>query len=171
MESFSDLALTAGLSIAFLVGLALLNRQGAREAEQRWPAKGHFINVAGVRLHYLDRGSGAPVVLLHGNGAMAADFEASGLVDRLNVLTVIPGAGHMLHYVAVQLDRLKTDHDRLTLGMTKDQLKQAPNVAAFAQACSLIPKRGISLRGSSLSGVLLAIIGATAAPPFVADAE
>ena len=31
--------------------------------------------------------------------------------------------------VAVQLDQIKTDHDRLTLSMTKDQLKQAPNYA------------------------------------------
>src|ERR1700749_1725522 len=31
--------------------------------------------------------------------------------------------------VAVQLDQIKTDHDRLTLSMTKDQLKQAPSYA------------------------------------------
>jgi sporulation protein YlmC with PRC-barrel domain len=31
--------------------------------------------------------------------------------------------------VAVQMDQIKTDHDRLTLSMTKDQLKQAPNYA------------------------------------------
>jgi sporulation protein YlmC with PRC-barrel domain len=31
--------------------------------------------------------------------------------------------------VAVQMDQIKTDHDRLTLGMTKDQLKQAPGYA------------------------------------------
>ena len=31
--------------------------------------------------------------------------------------------------VAVSLDQIKTDHDRLTLSMTKDQLKQAPNYA------------------------------------------
>jgi len=31
--------------------------------------------------------------------------------------------------VAVKMDQIKTDHDRLTLSMTKDQLKQAPNYA------------------------------------------
>jgi sporulation protein YlmC with PRC-barrel domain len=31
--------------------------------------------------------------------------------------------------VAVQMDEIKTDHDRLTLDKSKDQLKQAPNYA------------------------------------------
>jgi sporulation protein YlmC with PRC-barrel domain len=31
--------------------------------------------------------------------------------------------------VAVHLDQIKTDHDRLTLSMTKDQLTRAPNYA------------------------------------------
>src|SRR6185437_9127364 len=75
--------LAAALSIGFLAGLAVLNHRRTRDAEHRSPAGGRFIDVGGVRLHYLDRGSGSPVVLLHGNGAMAADFEASGLIDRL----------------------------------------------------------------------------------------
>lgn len=76
-------ALAAALSVAFLAGLAVFNNRRTRNAEHRCPAKGRFVDVGGVRLHYLDRGSGSPVVLLHGNGAMAADFEASGLIDRL----------------------------------------------------------------------------------------
>jgi pimeloyl-ACP methyl ester carboxylesterase len=34
-----------------------------------------------VRLHYLERGTGTPLVLLHGNGGMIQDFLSSGLVD------------------------------------------------------------------------------------------
>src|SRR5690242_11973508 len=83
MDLIAGLSLAAGLSVALLAGLALFNWRAARKAERRWPAKGRFIEVAGFRLHYLDRGSGPPLVLLHGNGAMAADFEASGLIDRL----------------------------------------------------------------------------------------
>jgi pimeloyl-ACP methyl ester carboxylesterase len=44
---------------------------------------GRFITVDGVRLHYLDRGAGPVVVLLHGNGTMAWDFVLSGLVALL----------------------------------------------------------------------------------------
>ena len=82
-RSFSFPALAAGLSVVSLAGLALLNRRQSRAAERRSPAKGRFVEVNGVRLHYLDRGAGPPIVMLHGNGAMAADFEASGLIDRL----------------------------------------------------------------------------------------
>jgi hypothetical protein len=37
----------------------------------------------GVRLHYIDRGQGDPVVLLHGSGTLIQNFTVSGLVDRL----------------------------------------------------------------------------------------
>lgn len=36
---------------------------------------GEFVEVEGVRLHYLSRGRGRPVVLLHGNSGFAYDFE------------------------------------------------------------------------------------------------
>lgn len=42
---------------------------------------GEFITVNGTRLHYLEMGSGAPVVLLHGNGSMITDFVSSGVVE------------------------------------------------------------------------------------------
>jgi pimeloyl-ACP methyl ester carboxylesterase len=60
---------------------ALLNRWLARRAERRNPPIGQFITVQGVRLHYVDRGSGTPLVLLHGNGSMIEDYKSSGLLD------------------------------------------------------------------------------------------
>jgi pimeloyl-ACP methyl ester carboxylesterase len=45
------------------------------------PVVGRFITVDGTRLHYLDRGTGTPVVLLHGNGSMIADFVSSGITE------------------------------------------------------------------------------------------
>jgi pimeloyl-ACP methyl ester carboxylesterase len=41
------------------------------------------VDVSGVKLHYLERGAGPPVVLLHGNGVTATDWEVSGVLDRL----------------------------------------------------------------------------------------
>ncbi len=35
----------------------------------------------GVRLHYVDEGNGPVVVLLHGNGVLLQDYEASGVLD------------------------------------------------------------------------------------------
>ena len=52
-----------------------------RQAERDNPPVGQFMEVDGVRLHYLERGQGQPIVLLHGNGSMIQDFDISGLVD------------------------------------------------------------------------------------------
>jgi pimeloyl-ACP methyl ester carboxylesterase len=62
---------------------ALLVSLAAMRAEKRHPATGKFMEVDGVRLHYLEEGFGAPIILLHGNGAMATDFKASGVFDAL----------------------------------------------------------------------------------------
>jgi alpha/beta hydrolase fold len=67
--------------VVALAALAILNRVLAKTAERRNPPKGRFITVDGVRLHYVERGRGSPLVLLHGNGSMIQDFESSGLVD------------------------------------------------------------------------------------------
>jgi pimeloyl-ACP methyl ester carboxylesterase len=68
------LGITAlGLSAAF----AILRTRAARRAN---PPVGRFVKVDGVRLHYLDVGSGEPLVLLHGNGGLIQDFLSSDLV-------------------------------------------------------------------------------------------
>lgn len=74
-----------------LLGLATLAvsnwvvSRKVRQAERAHPATGKFIEVDGIRLHYVESGSGEPVVLLHGNGAMAEDFTLSGLPEALSV--------------------------------------------------------------------------------------
>ena len=54
-----------------------------REAERRSPPVGRLMTVDGVRLHYVERGRGEPLVLIHGNGTMIQDFLVSGIVDEL----------------------------------------------------------------------------------------
>lgn len=44
--------------------------------------RGEFVEVEGLRLHYLSRGAGRPVVLLHGNSGFAQDFAA--VLDALD---------------------------------------------------------------------------------------
>ncbi len=77
-------AIVALATSAALAATALLVRQQAYRAERIHPPRGSFINLDGVRVHYLERGSGPPLVLLHGNGSMALDFEISGLLDILS---------------------------------------------------------------------------------------
>ena len=75
--------LSAGAAIAGLGLLAswLYVRAKARRAEREHPPAGRFITVDGVKLHYLERGQGPALVLLHGNGVDASDWEHSGLLD------------------------------------------------------------------------------------------
>jgi pimeloyl-ACP methyl ester carboxylesterase len=68
---------------ATLAALALVNHAAARRAERRHPPRGRFIEVDGVRLHYSDRGSGQPVVLIHGNAVTGGDWNTSGVAELL----------------------------------------------------------------------------------------
>jgi pimeloyl-ACP methyl ester carboxylesterase len=84
---------------AVLAALALVNHAAARLAERRHPPRGRFIEVDGVRLHYTDRGTGRPIVLVHGNAVTGDDYDTSGLAELLlETYRVIvfdrPGFGH-----------------------------------------------------------------------------
>jgi pimeloyl-ACP methyl ester carboxylesterase len=65
-----------------LAGSAIAIRARVRAAEAAHPPQGQFIEVDGVRLHYVVRGQGEPLVLLHGNLMMVDDLELAGLIDR-----------------------------------------------------------------------------------------
>ncbi len=71
-----------GLAVAALAAAAVVNHRRAVRAERANPPLGRFVEENGVRLHVLERGTGAPLVLLHGNGGMIQDFLTSGLVDE-----------------------------------------------------------------------------------------
>jgi pimeloyl-ACP methyl ester carboxylesterase len=93
-------ARTAVLALsAAAAATALWVEVRARHAERDNPPTGKFLYIDGVRLHYVVRGEGPPVVLLHGNTVTLADFHASGLIDQLarNHLVIAfdrPGFGH-----------------------------------------------------------------------------
>ena len=73
---------TAGL-VAGALALSMLYVQTRKAAAEREnPPQGKFIDVDGVRLHYTERGEGPALVLLHGNGLFATDFDLSGLTER-----------------------------------------------------------------------------------------
>ncbi|MGE5545871.1 MAG: alpha/beta fold hydrolase [Solirubrobacterales bacterium] len=72
------LALGAG---AALTGLAFWSSQASKDAERANPPTGTFIEIGGAKLHYLARGSGRPVVFIHGLGGMIQDWTLS-LADR-----------------------------------------------------------------------------------------
>jgi pimeloyl-ACP methyl ester carboxylesterase len=78
---------------------ALYTARKTREAERKHPPVGRFLDVDGVRLHYIERGTGEPLALIHGNGTMIQDFTINGLVDRLSkhyrvIVIERPGYGY-----------------------------------------------------------------------------
>ena len=95
----SRAGVTVGAGLLSAAATALWVEMQARRAERGNPARGQFIEIDGVRLHYVERGTGSPVVLIHGNAVSLEDFEASGLLDRLAVNHRViafdrPGFGH-----------------------------------------------------------------------------
>ncbi|GGB56838.1 alpha/beta hydrolase [Blastomonas aquatica] len=74
---------TVAGAIGMLAGTAVLNRLLADRAEHKHPQIGSLVWVDGVPVHYLERGSGSPIVLVHGVGSLIQDFVTSGLMDML----------------------------------------------------------------------------------------
>jgi pimeloyl-ACP methyl ester carboxylesterase len=93
---FLRAALTTTAVLATWVGHTALR---TRAAELEHLPVGEFLEIDGVRLHYVERGAGPALVLLHGNGAMIEDFAISGILERLaqryRVIAIDrPGFGH-----------------------------------------------------------------------------
>ncbi|MGN7998203.1 alpha/beta fold hydrolase [Sphingomonas sp. 22176] len=66
--------------VAVLAGSAIFNQASKRRAEAETPPEGSFLEIDGVGLHYVERGTGPAVVLLHGNGMTLQDYTASGVL-------------------------------------------------------------------------------------------
>jgi pimeloyl-ACP methyl ester carboxylesterase len=90
-------------SAAALAACAAVVHLKVRRTERHNPPKGRFIDVDGVRLHLREWGDTNPhaptLVLLHGNGSLADEWELSGLVGQaVTQHRVIafdrPGYGH-----------------------------------------------------------------------------
>src|SRR3982751_1967758 len=84
---------------AALGAAALYTAKMTRDAERKHPPIGRFLDVGGVRLHYIEQGTGEPLALIHGNGTLIQDFTVNGLVDRLSeryrvIVIERPGYGY-----------------------------------------------------------------------------
>jgi pimeloyl-ACP methyl ester carboxylesterase len=93
------LVAASAIAIAALAVSAVINRHLANKAERDNSPEGRFLDVDGVRLHYVESGAGDAVVLLHGNGSMIQDFKSSGLIDLAAkdyrvIVFDRPGFGH-----------------------------------------------------------------------------
>jgi len=92
----------AGIAIALmllvLLGLFLFTAWTAHQVETNLPPRGKFIDIDGVRLHYIDKGSGPTLLLIHGLAGQVLNFTHS-LLSRLThdfrvVILDRPGSGY-----------------------------------------------------------------------------
>ncbi len=84
---------------ALLGGAAAFVQTKKSQAERQNPPEGKFTDVDGIRLHYLERGTGPTLVLLHGNLFDSRDFLLIDFLDaasaRYRVLVFDrPGFGY-----------------------------------------------------------------------------
>ena len=137
---------------ALLGGMALAARSRAREAETGHPPVGRFMSVNGVRLHYLERGEGSPVVLFHGNGSLIDEFLGCGLVDRL-----------ARHHRVIVFDRPGFGYSERPRSRVWTPMAQAEQ---FAMALDRLQVRKATVYGHSW-GTLVAISLALMRPTLV----
>ncbi|GAC1550716.1 MAG: alpha/beta hydrolase [Vulcanimicrobiaceae bacterium] len=90
---------SAAITAAILGATATAVAVSARQTERAHPATGRFLTVDGVTMHYIDAGTGSPIVLIHGNAMSGEDYVASGIVADLArrhrvIVFDRPGFGH-----------------------------------------------------------------------------
>ena len=131
------------LGVLFLVmvvsGLVIFTAVTARRVERALPPRGQFIEVAGARIHYLDKGSGPPIVILHGLGGQMGNFTYA-LLERLTG-----------EFRVILMDRPGSGYSTRARGATGRLTEQAAIVAEFIRKLGL--QRPL-LVGHSLGGAI-----------------
>ena len=94
----ASLEIIVGLAVLLVAGLMGFAWLAARKAEQEVPRVGGFVTVDGVRLHYVDEGSGPPIVMIHGLASQLQSYTYA-LAERLRgthrlVMIDRPGSGY-----------------------------------------------------------------------------
>lgn len=134
------LLIAASVLITLIVGgLVIFTAFTARRVEHALPPRGQFIEVSGARIHYLEKGSGPPIVILHGLGGQMGNFTYA-LLERLTD-----------DFRVILIDRPGSGYSRRAPGATGRLTEQASIVAEF------IRKLGLNrplLVGHSLGGAI-----------------
>jgi pimeloyl-ACP methyl ester carboxylesterase len=139
--------LIAGIAIAtaILGGLVIFTAVTAHRVEKALPPRGRFIEVAGARIHYLDKGSGTAIVILHGLGGQMGNFTYA-LLERLTD-----------EFRVILMDRPGSGYSTRAPGATGRLTEQAAMVAEFIRKLGLEQPLlvGHSLGGAIALGVAL----------------
>ena len=128
-----------------LAALVIFTAVTAHRVQKALPPRGQFIDVAGARIHYLDKGSGPPIVILHGLGGQMGNFTYA----LLELLTV--------QFRVILIDRPGAGYSRRAPGATGRPTEQATLIAEFIRKLGLHRPLlvGHSLGGAIALGVAL----------------
>ncbi|SMO79758.1 alpha/beta fold hydrolase [Melghirimyces algeriensis] len=74
-KGLKKLIITLSIIVFLLAGLFGYNQYQFRKAEVNFPPNGKFVTVEGIKLHYIQKGSGKPIVFLHGGVLTGNDFK------------------------------------------------------------------------------------------------
>jgi pimeloyl-ACP methyl ester carboxylesterase len=135
----TPLLIVVAAVVMSLGGLAIFTAITARRVEKALPPRGRFIEVAGARIHYLDKGSGPAIVILHGLGGQMGNFTYA-LLDRLTD-----------EFRVILMDRPGSGYSTRARGATGRLTEQAATVAEFIRKLGL--ERPL-LVGHSLGGAI-----------------
>jgi len=133
------LLVVVALVVGGVGGLVIFTAVTARRVEKALPPRGQFVEVAGARIHYLDKGSGPAVVILHGLGGQMGNFTYA-LLERLTD-----------EFRIILMDRPGSGYSRRAPGATGRLTEQASIVAEFIRELGL--ERPL-LVGHSLGGAI-----------------
>jgi pimeloyl-ACP methyl ester carboxylesterase len=122
-----------------LGGLAIFTARTTRQVENALPPRGRFIDVDGARLHYIEAGSGPPLVLIHGLAGQHGNFTHS-LLGHLE-------KGHR----AIVVDRPGSGYSARAAGASATIAAQARTISRFIEALGL---RRPLIVGHSLGGAI-----------------
>ncbi len=133
------------IAIAAVLGaLALFTAYVARRVARGFPPDGRFVDVGDDRIHYVEYGSGPPIVFVHGLGGQMRNFAylpLQRLAERHRAILIDrPGAGHSV----------RGAHSQANI------FAQARTVAGFIDALKLDKP---VLVGHSLGGAIALAVG------------
>jgi pimeloyl-ACP methyl ester carboxylesterase len=78
-----DLVWLILVPLALILFMVLISAVVLLVNKQRLPPACEFVDVGGTKLHYCQKGSGPPVILLHGSNGSFVDFRLS-IMDELS---------------------------------------------------------------------------------------
>lgn len=137
---------TAAATAAVIGATAAVVALSARETERTHPATGKFVDVSGVRMHYIERGTGPSIVLVHGNASSAEDFVASGIVAKLAA-----------HHRVIAFDRPGFGYSQRPRGVDWTAIRQADLLDDAIRALEIVDPIVVGHSFGSLVAIALGI--------------